>query len=189
MIQTQESHMMQRCIELAKKAEGKTAPNPMVGAIVVKNGIIIGEGFHPGAGNPHAEVFALRQAGIEAKDATVYVSLEPCNHYGRTPPCTEALIDAQVKKVVIGMIDPDERVSGSGVNRLTEAGIEVVVGVEEKACLELNEAFCHRIKYQRPFGIFKYARLSNDLGKICRGRFENAQEKAFCTSYSRHYAT
>ncbi|BAQ66296.1 bifunctional diaminohydroxyphosphoribosylaminopyrimidine deaminase/5-amino-6-(5-phosphoribosylamino)uracil reductase RibD [Geminocystis sp. NIES-3709] len=149
--------MMQRCLELAKKAQGKTSPNPLVGSIVVKNGQIIGEGFHPQAGQPHAEVFALQSAGSDAQNATVYVNLEPCNHYGRTPPCTEALINAQVKKVVIGSIDSDNRVSGSGIKRLMDAGIDVIVGVEEDACLKLNEAFFHRVKYQRPFGIFKYA--------------------------------
>lgn len=149
--------MMQKCLELAKKAQGKTSPNPLVGSIVVKNGKIIGEGFHPQAGQPHAEVFALQSAGVGAENATVYVNLEPCNHYGRTPPCTEALINAKVKKVVIGSIDLDRRVSNKGVQRLREAGIEVIVGIEEEACLKLNEAFFHRVKYNRPFGIFKYA--------------------------------
>ena len=148
---------MQRCIELARRALGRTAPNPLVGAVIVKDGEIIGEGFHPGAGNPHAEVFALREAGDLAVGATIYVNLEPCNHYGRTPPCSEALVAAGVAKVVVGMVDPDPRVSGGGIARLQEAGIEVVVGVEEEACRQLNEAFIHRILYQRPFGILKYA--------------------------------
>lgn len=152
-----DSKIMLRCLELAKKAQGKTSPNPLVGAVVVKDGNIIGEGFHPQVGQPHAEVFALQDAGLNAENATVYVNLEPCNHYGRTPPCTEALIKAKVKQVVVGMIDPDSRVSGGGVKRLIEAGIDVKVGIEEDACLKLNEAFIHRVKYQRPFGIFKYA--------------------------------
>lgn len=149
--------MMERCIELAKKALGKTSPNPLVGAVVVQNGEIVGEGYHPQAGLPHAEVYALKEAGERAKNATVYVNLEPCNHYGRTPPCTEALIKAGVNKVVIGAIDSDERVAGKGVKRLEEAGIEVKVGVAEEACLRLNEAFFHRVKTGLPFGIFKYA--------------------------------
>jgi diaminohydroxyphosphoribosylaminopyrimidine deaminase / 5-amino-6-(5-phosphoribosylamino)uracil reductase len=149
--------IMQRCLELAKKAEGKTSPNPLVGSVIVKDGNIIGEGFHPQVGQSHAEVFALQEAGLNAENATVYVNLEPCNHYGRTPPCTEALIKAKVKQVVIGMIDPDSRVSGGGIKRLMSAGIDVKVGVEKEACLKLNEAFIHRVKYQRPFGIFKYA--------------------------------
>lgn len=154
---TDDRAMMQRCIELARKALGKTAPNPMVGAVVVQNGEIVGEGFHPGAGHPHAEVFALREAGEKAKNATIYVNLEPCNHYGRTPPCSEALIAAGVAKVVVGMVDPNPLVSGGGIARLQQAGIEVVVGVEEEACKKLNEAFIHRILYHRPFGILKYA--------------------------------
>jgi diaminohydroxyphosphoribosylaminopyrimidine deaminase / 5-amino-6-(5-phosphoribosylamino)uracil reductase len=151
------NQMMRRCIELARQAWGRTSPNPMVGAIVVKDGEIVGEGFHPGAGQPHAEVFALREAKEKAQDSTVYVSLEPCNHFGRTPPCTEALIAARVSKVVIGMVDPDPRVCGSGIEKLRAAGIEVVVGVEEEACRKLNEAFIHRVIQKRPFGILKYA--------------------------------
>ena len=149
--------MMRRCLELAQRAAGKTSPNPIVGSVVVKNGKIIGEGFHPGVGQPHAEVFALRNAGEEAKGATVYVNLEPCNHYGRTPPCSEALIEAKVAKVVAGMVDPDPRVAGGGIDKLRKAGIEVVVGVEEKVCRQLNEAFIHRITKKQPFGILKYA--------------------------------
>ncbi len=149
--------MMQRCLKLAKSAAGKTSPNPLVGSVIVKDGIIIGEGFHPEVGKPHAEVFALRDAGEKAKDSTVYVNLEPCNHYGKTPPCSEALIKAQVAKIVVGMIDPDPRVAGGGIKKLQDAGIEVVVGVEESACRQLNEAFIHRIIHQQPFGILKYA--------------------------------
>ena len=113
--------MMQRCIELAKQAAGQTAPNPMVGAVVVKDGEIIGEGFHPGAGQPHAEVFALREAGEAAKGATIYVSLEPCNHYGRTPPCSLAVVKAGLAKVVVGMVDPDPRVDGGGLQTIRDA--------------------------------------------------------------------
>ncbi|NET57487.1 MAG: bifunctional diaminohydroxyphosphoribosylaminopyrimidine deaminase/5-amino-6-(5-phosphoribosylamino)uracil reductase RibD [Symploca sp. SIO2E6] len=149
--------MMQRCIELASQARGCTTPNPLVGAVIVQDGNIVGEGFHPAAGKPHAEVFALREAGEHSKGATIYVNLEPCNHYGRTPPCSEALVKAGVAKVVVGMVDPNPKVSGGGINRLRAAGIEVVVGVEEAACRQLNEAFIHRILYQRPLGILKYA--------------------------------
>ncbi len=149
--------MMQQCIELALRALGRTAPNPLVGSVVVQDGQIVGEGFHPGAGYPHAEVFALRDAGEKAKGATIYVNLEPCNHHGRTPPCSEALIAAGVSKVVVGMVDPNPLVSGGGIDRLRAAGIEVLVGVEEAACRRLNEAFIHRILYHRPLGILKYA--------------------------------
>jgi len=149
--------MMQRCLELAQRAVGKTSPNPLVGSVVVKDGKIIGSGFHPELGQPHAEVFALRDAGESARGATVYVNLEPCNHYGKTPPCSSALIKAQVAKVVTGMVDPDPRVAGGGIKRLEDAGIEVVVGVEEAACRRLNEAFIQRITNQQTFGILKYA--------------------------------
>jgi diaminohydroxyphosphoribosylaminopyrimidine deaminase / 5-amino-6-(5-phosphoribosylamino)uracil reductase len=145
--------MMQRCLELARRALGKTSPNPMVGAVIVKDGEIIGEGFHPRAGEPHAEVFALRAAGDRSQGATIYVSLEPCNHYGRTPPCSEALVKAGVKKVVVGMVDPNPLVAGGGINRLKNAGIEVIVGVEEAACKKLNEGFINRILHKRPLGI------------------------------------
>jgi diaminohydroxyphosphoribosylaminopyrimidine deaminase / 5-amino-6-(5-phosphoribosylamino)uracil reductase len=149
--------MILRCVKLARRAVGKTSPNPMVGAIVVRDNKIVGEGYHPAAGQPHAEVYALREAGENAQDATVYVNLEPCNHYGRTPPCTEALIRAGVQKVVVGSIDPDDRVAGTGVAKLRGAGIEVLVGVEKEICDRLNEAFFHRVTHQLPFGILKYA--------------------------------
>ena len=152
-----DSAMMLRCLKLAAKALGRTSPNPLVGAVVVQNGEVVGEGFHPRAGEPHAEVFALKAAGERARGSTIYVSLEPCNHYGRTPPCSEALINAGVSKVVVGMVDPNPLVAGGGMARLRAAGIEVVVGVEEAACRRLNEGFIHRILYQRPLGILKYA--------------------------------
>jgi diaminohydroxyphosphoribosylaminopyrimidine deaminase / 5-amino-6-(5-phosphoribosylamino)uracil reductase len=149
--------LMQRCIELAQQAIGQTAPNPLVGSVIVQDGAIVGEGFHPQAGQPHAEVFALRAAGDRAQNATLYVNLEPCNHYGRTPPCSEAVIAAGIRKVVVGMVDPDPRVAGGGIDRLRQAGVEVIVGVEEAACQELNQGFTQRILHQRPFGILKYA--------------------------------
>lgn len=152
-----DQQMLKRCIILAKKAEGQTSPNPMVGAVIVQNNEVVGEGYHPGAGHPHAEIFALKEAQDRAKGATLYVSLEPCNHYGRTPPCTEAVIEAGIAKVVIGMVDPDPRVCGSGIKRLQEKGIEVVIGVQEQDCRRLNEGFIHRVLYHKPFGILKYA--------------------------------
>ncbi|MEM7556394.1 MAG: bifunctional diaminohydroxyphosphoribosylaminopyrimidine deaminase/5-amino-6-(5-phosphoribosylamino)uracil reductase RibD [Cyanobacteria bacterium P01_A01_bin.84] len=149
--------MMRRCLTLAKLALGRTSPNPLVGAVVVKDGEIVGEGFHPRAGEPHAEVFALQGAGENARGATVYVNLEPCNHYGRTPPCSEALIAAGVSKVVVGMVDPNPLVAGGGIARLQDAGIEAIAGVEEIACRKLNEGFIHRILHHQPLGILKYA--------------------------------
>ncbi|WP_414526477.1 bifunctional diaminohydroxyphosphoribosylaminopyrimidine deaminase/5-amino-6-(5-phosphoribosylamino)uracil reductase RibD [Nodularia chucula] len=157
--------MMQRCLTLARRALGRTSPNPLVGAVVVQDGKIVGEGFHPGAGQPHAEVFALKAAGVggdsteenRARGATVYVNLEPCNHYGRTPPCSEALIAAGVAKVVVGIVDPNPLVAGGGIARLRAAGVEVIVGVEAEACYQLNEAFIYRILHKQPLGILKYA--------------------------------
>lgn len=160
--------MMQRCLTLAQQAWGKTAPNPLVGAVVVKDGKIVGEGFHPGAGQPHAEVFALRAAGAMAQGATIYVNLEPCNHYGRTPPCSEAVVAAGIAKAVVGMVDPNPLVAGGGIATLERAGIEVVVGVESVACEELNEGFIHRIVHNRPLGILKYAMTLD--GKIATDR-------------------
>ncbi|WP_448561121.1 bifunctional diaminohydroxyphosphoribosylaminopyrimidine deaminase/5-amino-6-(5-phosphoribosylamino)uracil reductase RibD, partial [Trichothermofontia sp.] len=117
----------------------------------------VGEGYHPAAGQPHAEVFALQAAGDRAQGATLYVNLEPCSHYGRTPPCADAVIAAGIQRVVIGMEDPNPLVAGRGIARLRVAGLTVVVGVEQADCLQLNEAFVYRMRYQRPFGIFKYA--------------------------------
>jgi diaminohydroxyphosphoribosylaminopyrimidine deaminase / 5-amino-6-(5-phosphoribosylamino)uracil reductase len=174
--------MMQRCIDLAKQAWGKTAPNPLVGAVIVKDGKIIGEGFHPGAGQPHAEVFALREAGDRAQGATIYVSLEPCNHYGRTPPCAAALVKAGVAKVVVGMVDPNPLVAGGGIATLERAGIEVVVGVETAACEELNEGFCQRIVHHRAQGILKYAMTLD--GKIAT---DNGNSAWVSSEISRHY--
>ncbi len=148
---------IQRCLELARRAAGQTAPNPLVGCVILNQGLVVGEGFHPGAGQPHAEAFALAQAGSQSQGATLYVNLEPCNHTGRTPPCTEAIIRAGIRQVVVGMVDPDPRVSGAGIQRLQQAGIEVVVGIESEACAELNEAFVQRITHQRPLGLLKYA--------------------------------
>ncbi len=157
MITPFDTALMHRCLQLAQQAAGQTAPNPMVGAVVVQAGQIVGEGFHPAAGQPHAEVFALRAAGDRAQGATLYVNLEPCSHYGRTPPCADAVIAAGIQRVVIGMADPNPLVAGQGIAKLRAAGLTVIVGVETAACLRLNEAFVHRIRYQRPFGIFKYA--------------------------------
>ncbi|KAL3618637.1 hypothetical protein CASFOL_037456 [Castilleja foliolosa] len=165
-----DGYYMRRCVELAKKAIGCTNPNPMVGCVIVKDGKIVGEGFHPKAGQPHAEVFALRDAGDQAENGTAYVSLEPCNHYGRTPPCTEALIKAKVRKVVVGMVDPNPIVASRGVKKLQEAGIKVTVGVEEQMCKRLNEVFIHHILTGRPFVTLRYSmsldgQILNHLGE------------------------
>lgn len=156
-LMTRDIHYMQRCLALARQAIGRTAPNPMVGCVIVQGDRIVGEGFHPKAGEPHAEIFALRSAGTAAQGATLYVNLEPCNHYGRTPPCSDAVIQSGVARVVVGMVDPNPQVAGRGIQKIQAAGIAVTVGIEQEDCQTLNEAFVHRILHQRPFGILKYA--------------------------------
>jgi diaminohydroxyphosphoribosylaminopyrimidine deaminase / 5-amino-6-(5-phosphoribosylamino)uracil reductase len=148
---------MGQALELAKKGWGHTSPNPMVGCVVVKGGVLVGQGYHPKAGEPHAEVFALREAAEHAQGATLYVTLEPCNHHGRTPPCTEAILQAGIARVVGGMTDPNPKVRGTGYERLRQAGLEVTVGILEEACRQLNEGFIHWVQTGRPLGILKYA--------------------------------
>ncbi|CAB1120447.1 unnamed protein product [Ectocarpus sp. CCAP 1310/34] len=145
---------MRRALDLAAKGLGHTRPNPAVGCVILdKEGRVVGEGFHPRAGEPHAEVWAIRQAGERARGGTAYVSLEPCNHFGRTPPCTTALLECGVARVVAGMVDPDPRTAGSGLRRLADAGIDVSVGVEGAACHALNSAFVHRVSHQSCYGV------------------------------------
>ena len=148
---------MKRALLLARKAWGKTAPNPMVGAVVVKNGVIIGEGYHHKAGTAHAEVNALNAAGTAAKGATIYVTLEPCSTYGRTPPCTEAIKKAGIKEVICASEDFNPRHAGNGFEILRRAGIEVKVGVCREEALELNKAFFSHITRQRPYVLLKMA--------------------------------
>ena len=149
---------MRRAIQLALLAEGRTSPNPLVGAIVLdSSGRLVGEGFHLGSGNPHAEIEALAQAGDKTIDGTIVVTLEPCCHQGLTPPCTEALIKAGLKRVVIGMVDPDPRVSGNGISRLKDSGLEVVEGVLRNDCEMINREFTFRVRNGRPWGILKWA--------------------------------
>ncbi|XP_024379572.1 riboflavin biosynthesis protein PYRD, chloroplastic isoform X3 [Physcomitrium patens] len=165
---------MRMCVDLARQAVGKTSPNPIVGCVIVKDGRIVGRGFHPKAGEPHAEVFALREAGPLAQGATAYVSLEPCNHYGRTPPCSQALVKAKLKRVVVGVVDPNPQVGGKGIKTLRNAGIEVVVGVEETLCLKANESFMHRMATGRPFVTLRYS-MSMDGGFLGNMGLSNAQ--------------
>lgn len=144
-------------IKLALKAQGQTSPNPLVGALIVKNGIIVGRGFHCQAGTPHAEINALTEAGNKAQGAELYVNLEPCSHFGRTPPCVDAIIQKKIMKVFMGMVDPNPLVRGKGIRRLKEAGIEVATGILEKECRKLNEVFIKYITTKRPFVILKAA--------------------------------
>jgi diaminohydroxyphosphoribosylaminopyrimidine deaminase/5-amino-6-(5-phosphoribosylamino)uracil reductase len=150
-------HYMQRALDLARKGMGRTNPNPMVGAVIVKNGQIIAEGYHKKAGTPHAEIHALNAAGQDALFSTIYVSLEPCSHHGRTPPCADALVNAGIKRAVIASLDPNPQVSGRGLKILQDAGIETEVGVLEKEALKLNEVFFKYITSKRPFISLKTA--------------------------------
>jgi len=153
---------MLRALELARK--GKTTPNPMVGAVLVKNNRIIAEGFHSRAGGPHAEVVALKKAGSKARGADLYVNLEPCCHMGRTPPCTDAIIQSGVSRVFAGMKDPNKLVQGKGIRILKAAGIKVSVGMMKTDCEKLNEVFVKVMKTGMPFVTVKTA-MSLD-GKI-----------------------
>ena len=155
---------MQRALDLAAQARGRTSPNPLVGAVIVKDGKVIGEGYHQKAGTPHAEVHALNAAGSAAEGATVYVNLEPCCHWGRTPPCTAALIRAGVAEVYVADLDPNPRVAGNGVKELQGVGINVHIGVCRQEASDLNEVYRKYIRTGNPFVILKTA-MSLD-GKI-----------------------
>jgi len=149
---------MRRAIELAQRGWGRVSPNPLVGAVVRSaDGRLLGEGWHEGPGTDHAEVMALRAAGRRARGATVVCTLEPCNHVGRTPPCTRALIDAGVARVVVGAVDPNLGEGAPGLAELRAAGIRVTEGIDRDACHELNVAFEHHVRTGRPFVVLKQA--------------------------------
>lgn len=147
---------MRRALDLAVRGWGQTAPNPMVGAVVVRDGAIVGEGWHARFGEPHAEVIALRAAGDRARGATMYVTLEPCAHAGKTPPCADALVRAGIRRVVIAARDPNPAAAG-GATRLEAAGVEVMDGVEQRPALELNASFFHSFVSDRPWVTLKLA--------------------------------
>jgi diaminohydroxyphosphoribosylaminopyrimidine deaminase/5-amino-6-(5-phosphoribosylamino)uracil reductase len=155
---------MQMALNLAQRARGFTSPNPMVGALVVKNNKIIGQGYHAKAGTPHAEIHALNEAGENTPGATLYVTLEPCCHQGRTEPCTKAILNSGVERVVVAMVDPNPLVKGKGIRCLKEGGLRVIVGVLEKEARSLNEVFVKYIVTRMPFVLLKAA-MSLD-GKI-----------------------
>jgi len=149
---------MRRALQLASLGAGRTSPNPLVGAVVLDpNGALVGEGFHAGAGQPHAEVGALRQAGDRARGGTLVVTLEPCCHHGRTPPCCGAVLAAGIHRVVVAMRDPNPLVAGGGLRQLRAAGLEVIEAVAEAEAMALNRPFLHRIATGRPRGILKWA--------------------------------
>ncbi len=162
---------MRRALELAGKAVGRTSPNPMVGAVIVKNGRVIAEGYHKKAGRPHGEIEALRKAGKRSKGAQLFVNLEPCCHHGRTPPCTDAIIESGLREVYIGMRDPNPQVAGKGIRQLKRAGIAVHTGILKQECQRLNEVFVKYIQTGMPFVTLKSA-LSLD-GKIATSTGES----------------
>lgn len=158
-----DNKFMERCIQLARYGKGSVSPNPMVGAVIVYNGKIIGEGYHRKYGEAHAEVNAIRSVKDERllPDSTLYVSLEPCSHYGKTPPCANLIIEKKIPRVVIACLDPFPKVAGRGVKLLKDAGVEVTVGVMEKEALELNEHFIWFHKHKSPYIIVKWAQSAD----------------------------
>lgn len=156
---------MSRCVQLARCAMGGTSPNPAVGAVIVCDGRIIGEGYHIKAGEPHAEVNAVRSVKEADRrllpQSTIYVTLEPCSHYGKTPPCCDLIIECGIRRVVIGVTDSNKRVNGSGISRMRDAGIEVVVGVLQEQSLRLNRPFFTYHERQRPFVTLKWAETAD----------------------------
>lgn len=169
---TPHRHFMTLALRLAAKGQGKTSPNPMVGALVVKNGRIIGRGFHQGPGQPHAEILALNQAGPRARGATLYVTLEPCCHLlKRTPPCVPTVVDSGVQQVVVAMTDPNPMVKGRGIAALRRAGIMVTIGIAQEEAARLNRAYLHWVTTGRPYVILK-AGMTLD-GKVATAKGES----------------
>lgn len=164
---------MSRAIQLAKQGAGLVSPNPMVGCVIVHNDRIIGEGYHHQYGGPHAEVEAVNAVSDkeQLKQSTAYVTLEPCSHFGKTPPCSDLLISHQLKRVVIANIDPNPLVQGAGIDRLLAAGIEVVTGVKEKEAAQLNRRFFTYHRKKRPYVVLKWAQTSD--GFIARSNFDS----------------
>ncbi|MBN1157886.1 MAG: bifunctional diaminohydroxyphosphoribosylaminopyrimidine deaminase/5-amino-6-(5-phosphoribosylamino)uracil reductase RibD [Bacteroidales bacterium] len=164
-------HYIRRCLELAATGLGHTAPNPMVGSVIVNNDRIIGEGYHQYFGFPHAEVNTIQSVAKKSllKDCVLYVNLEPCSHTGKTPPCTDLIINSGIPEVIIGMIDPNPLVSGKGVQKLISAGIRTTVGVLEDECRTLNRRFCCHHKNKRPFIILKWAQTQDGFMDMIRG--------------------
>jgi diaminohydroxyphosphoribosylaminopyrimidine deaminase / 5-amino-6-(5-phosphoribosylamino)uracil reductase len=171
---TEDEHYMRRALGLARLARAYTAPNPMVGAVIVRDGRIIGEGYHREFGAPHAEVNAVASVLDPdlMRDSTIYVTLEPCSHFGKTPPCADLLIEKGFVRVVVGMEDPNEKVAGNGIARLREAGIEVIVGVLEEECRELNKRFLTFHTKKRPYVVLKWAQSSDGFTDMERDHAE-----------------
>jgi diaminohydroxyphosphoribosylaminopyrimidine deaminase/5-amino-6-(5-phosphoribosylamino)uracil reductase len=181
-----EEKYIHRCLQLAAYGREFTAPNPMVGAVVVHNEKIIGEGFHRKYGGSHAEVNAITSVKDERllKNSTLYVNLEPCSHYGKTPPCSELIIRKQIPRVVIGQIDPFPEVAGKGIKKLREAGIEVICGVLEKECKELNKNYLTAIQQHRPYIILKWAQSADGFLDKFRKEGDGQKPVKFSNSFT-----
>lgn len=182
---------MNLALDLAKKGVGKVNPNPLVGAVLVKGGKIIGSGYHEHFGGPHAEVNAISNTKESTKDATLYVTLEPCCHYGKTPPCTKLIIESGIKRVVVAMMDPNPKVCGKGIEELLNSGIEVCTGILEEEAKKLNEKFIKYITRETPFVLYKSA-MSMD-GKICTSKGDSKwisceESRSFCQNLRNEYA-
>ena len=185
---TEDERFMARCLQLARHGELTTAPNPMVGAVIVHQGRIIGEGWHRRYGGPHAEVNAVGSVRPDDEallpEATIYVSLEPCSHYGKTPPCAELLIRKGFKRVVVGSLDPNEKVAGRGIKMLREAGMEVVVGVLEDECRWLNRKFMTFHSLHRPYITLKWAESADGFIDRCRASADEGPAVRFSTPWT-----
>ncbi len=170
--------LMQRCLDLAGLGTGMVSPNPLVGSVLYYNGVVIGEGYHHKAGEPHAEVNAIQSVADPSllSESTLYVNLEPCSHFGKTPPCSNLIIEKGIRKVVIAHQDPFSQVNGQGINRLRNAGIEVTLGVMEKEALELNRRFLAYHALKRPYIILKWARTRDGFMDIDRQQPGNNQD-------------
>ncbi|WP_458734489.1 bifunctional diaminohydroxyphosphoribosylaminopyrimidine deaminase/5-amino-6-(5-phosphoribosylamino)uracil reductase RibD [Zobellella taiwanensis] len=183
-----DARWMARALELARRGRFTTSPNPAVGCVIVKDGELLGEGFHRRAGGPHAEVFALREAGEAARGATAYVTLEPCSHHGRTPPCAQGLIDAGVARVVAAMVDPNPRVAGRGLAMLREAGIQAEAGLMSEAAEAVNTGFLHRMRTGRPFVTLKLAASLDGRTALANGESQWITGPAARRDVQRHRA-
>lgn len=183
---TTDERYMARCLQLARCGRAEAAPNPMVGAVIVHNGIIIGEGYHRQCGGPHAEVNAIASVKDERLlcESTMYVSLEPCAHYGKTPPCADLIVEKRIPRVVIGCRDSFDQVDGKGIQKLRDAGVDVTVGVLEKECRELNRAFFTYHGKKRPYIVLKWAQSADGYMDVLREENEEHTPVRFSTDES-----
>ena len=177
---------IKRCIELAKNGLGTTYPNPLVGSVIVLNDTVIGEGWHKKAGESHAEVIAIKSVKDQSllKQATIYVSLEPCSHYGKTPPCANLIVEKEIKKVVIGIVDTNSKVSGKGVRHLIDNGCNVIIGVLENECFELNKRFFTFHNKKRPFIILKWAETKDGFMDKTRNKTDENSPNWISNQYA-----